>query len=119
MTRPSRRTRSTCRPARRSWIGARSERGTSSVVVRRRVRSHFPRVVVAVLLVPEEPPAVVEQLRHLGTEDAAGGRVAVRDVDTGDFVVALVLEAVADRAEHVVERGGLVAAQGEETDRLD
>ena len=62
----------------------------------------LPGHVVAVLLGPEDPPresvAVAERTRHIGPEEPADGRVAVRDVEPGDLVVALVLEARACRA---------------------
>src|SRR5262249_8148113 len=74
----------------------------------------FPGDVVAVLLGPEQTPAVVTEARHLGAEDAVRARVAVREVDTGDLVVTLVLpEAAIGR----VERRRDVATLGEEADR--
>src|SRR5262249_13678475 len=73
----------------------------------------FPGDVVPVLLGPEQPPAVVAEARHLGTEDPVHAGVAIRDVDAGDLVVALVLpEATIGR----VERRRHVAALGEEAD---
>src|SRR5262245_14418891 len=59
----------------------------------------LPRGVVAVLLGPEDAPGAglplvvrgLERARGLGPEDPLHGRVAVRDVDPGDLVVAVVL----------------------------
>src|SRR5689334_16077861 len=70
----------------RTWVwrarGRRARhRGSASAA------GDLPRVVVAVLLGPEEPPAVVEGVRGLGAEQAVDGRIPVGDVDAGDLVV--------------------------------
>src|SRR5436190_24314606 len=65
----------------------------SLAAVRPRIRNDLPRHVVAVLLGVEDAPTVVERLRVLGPEDAAGRWVTVRDVEAGDLVVAVVAEA--------------------------
>ncbi len=59
-------------------------------------------------------PDVGAHVRHLGPEDAGGRRVAVRDVDAGDLVVAVVVR----RPARGVEGGRGVAALGEEADEL-
>jgi hypothetical protein len=57
----------------------------------------------------------VPQVRLLLAEHAVDGRVAVRDVDAGELVVAVVLPEAAERR---VDRGGRVAALGDPTQRL-
>jgi hypothetical protein len=53
----------------------------------------LPGDVVAVLRGPERSPAVAEGAGDLRAQDAAPAGVPVRDVDAGDLVVAVVLEA--------------------------
>src|SRR5262249_60866428 len=103
----------------RTWFG-RTGRwpGPAVVVPVSLVGDDLPREVVAVLLVPEQPPAVLERLRFLGPQDAADRRVAVGHVDAGDLVVALVVETVAERGEHVVLGRRRVTALGDEPDGL-
>src|SRR5262245_1802146 len=82
----------------------------------------LPGRVVAMLLGPEDPPGAglplvarrLERPRRLGTEDPLRGRVAVRDVDTGDLVVAFVL---AEAGVVGVERRRRVAALCQPADR--
>src|SRR4051794_36283666 len=56
-------------------------------------REELPGDVVTVLLRPEDTPALREGSRHGGPQQAADRRVAVRDVNAGDLVVAVVVEA--------------------------
>src|SRR6266536_1708121 len=80
---------------------------------------HLPRRVLAVLLRIEEAPAVLERRRHLRAEQSGGGGIAVRNVDAGDLVVAVVLEAgVLDGAEAGIDGRQRISALGEEADRL-
>src|SRR4051812_28918996 len=77
------------------------------------------RRVVAVLRGPEPPPAAVEQPRDLGAEDAARARVAVGDVDAGDLVVPVVLEARwPSSAESIVADGSRPSASHRSDDAL-
>src|SRR5262249_31094962 len=73
----------------------------------------LPGDVVAVLAGVEDTPAVVERVRTRGAEQAARRRVTVGDVDAGDLVVAVVLEA--RRALQArVDRRGRIAALGDD-----
>src|SRR4051812_9711117 len=78
----------------------------------------LPGHVVAVLLRVEDAPAGVERRRELRPEHAADARVAVRYVDAGDLVVALVLEALR-AAQRGVDRRRHVAALRDRAHRLD
>src|SRR5262245_66358692 len=67
---------------------------TIRVVARERcrVRNDLVRDVVAVLLRVEDAPLALERTRLLGAEDASRRWIAVRNVDPGDLVIAVVLE---------------------------
>src|SRR5262245_37660948 len=73
--------------------------------------------VVAVLLGVEDAPAVLERTLNLGSENAAVVRVAVRHVNAGNLVVAVVDEARAAE-ERGVDRRRRIAALGDDPDRL-
>src|SRR5262249_14865219 len=60
---------------------------------RRRVRNDLVRGVVTVLLRVEDTSLTLERARLLRAEDASRRRIAVRNVDSGDLVIAVVLEA--------------------------
>src|SRR6185437_9555161 len=77
----------------------------------------LPCEVVAVLLGVEPAPfvAAVPQIRDLSPEQAFRAGIPVRDVHTGDLVVAFVLAEAAGRR---VERRRRVAALGEPPHRL-
>src|SRR5215475_13066929 len=87
------------------------------LVVARLCGGHdLPREVVAVLLCVEPAPfAAAPEIRNLGAEQAVRAGIAVRDMDAGDLVVALVLPEAAGRG---VERRGWIAALGEPAHRL-
>ena len=75
------------------------------------------RLIVAMLLSVEGAPAEMEQPRQLGTQQAADPRIAVRHMDAGDLVVALVLEPAAAGEAGIDGRGG-IAAQRQDAHRL-
>src|SRR5215510_4558067 len=69
------------------------------------------RDIVAMLLRIEDPPPCMERPWPLGAQDAIHRWVAIRDVDAGNLVIAVILETVArDGAEGRVYGGGSVAA---------
>src|SRR5262249_24241444 len=88
--------------------GRRPSVGPVAVLVLVVVRGEhdLPREVVAVLLrvEPAPLPAAVPEVRDLGAEQPFRSGVAVRDVDAGDLVVALVRPESAGRG--VVRRRG-------------
>ena len=61
-------------------------------VIRSRLQD-FPGVVVAVLLVVEEPPALAEGGGNLGSEQTVYGRIAVGQMPAGGLIFGVVLEA--------------------------
>src|SRR4051812_12052541 len=72
--------------------GTGCDRSRVLVVVSRTVaEAQLPGDVVAVLLRPERAPSCRTESGQLGTEDAGGRDVTVRDVDAGDLVVAVVV----------------------------
>src|SRR5512132_1920086 len=77
---------------------------------------HLVRRVVAVLLRVEDAPlaVLVPRVRRMMPEDSLLRRVAVRDVETGDLVVAVVLAVAAVGR---VERRGRVASLRQPTER--
>jgi hypothetical protein len=66
----------------------------------------------------EDPPAVFEGVGELGPQDTTSSGVAVGDVDTGNLVVSVILEAITAGCEHLgIERRRRITALGQETDR--
>src|SRR5690242_12200903 len=63
-------------------------------------RKNFPGDILTVLLCVEHAPSVLERLRDLPAKQAVDPGVAIRDVNAGDLVVAVVLE-----SRHARERG--------------
>src|SRR5262245_7056821 len=86
------------------------------VAVRQVVAQDLEGRVVAMLRGVERTPAVLEELRHHRAEDPRGGRIAVRDVETGDLVVPFVLEAGRSGHARVDGRGGVTPFR-EQADR--
>src|SRR5262249_46950914 len=84
---------------------------------RRRVRDDLVRGVVTVLLRVEDTPLTLERARLLRAEDASRRRIAVRNVDSGDLVIAVVLEA-RGALQAGIDRGGRITALGEDPRRL-
>src|SRR5262245_2559249 len=84
---------------------------------RRRVRDDLVRGVVTVLLRVEDTPLTMERARLLGAEDASRRRIAVRNVDSGDLVIAVVLEA-RGTLQAGIDRGRGITPLGEDPDRL-
>src|SRR5689334_15612621 len=78
----------------------------------------LPGDIVAMLLRVEHVPAIMEWVRRLGPEQATHLRVAVRNVEPGDLVVAVVLEAVASGAPRRINRCRGIAPQRENAHRL-
>ena len=71
--------------------------------------------IVAVLLRIEDPPPRLERLWLLGAQNALHRWVSIRDVDAGNLIIPVILEAVSrDSAEGRVQRGGSVAALRQE-----
>src|SRR5262245_39192055 len=77
----------------------------------------FPGLIVPVLLRIEHAPAMVERPRDLGAQKAVHARIAIGDMDAGDFVVTLVLETRAT-AQTGIDGSRRVATKREDADRL-
>ena len=77
----------------------------------------FPSVVVAVLLVVEESPAVAEGGGNLGSEQTVYGRIAVGQMPAGDLIVAVVLESGHPTKLRIQSCRG-IAPFGKDPDRL-
>src|SRR5205814_4951027 len=74
---------------------------------------NFPQYVIAMLPGVEHAPSVLEQPRRFCAEQAQHGRIAVGDVQTGDLVVAVVLETVAAQQRGVYRRGCIAALRND------
>src|SRR3954449_6281460 len=103
---------STCEPAPRRAPQADEVPFTCRLAARATLPADLPGRVVSVLLRPEGAPTTAEWVRVLGAQDAAGGGVAIRDVDAGDLAVAVVVR----RSAHRVEGCGGVPALSEPAD---
>src|SRR5215471_17733351 len=84
---------------------------------RGRVRDDLVRDVVTVLLRVEDAPLALERTRLLGAEDASRRWIAVRNVDSGDLVIAVVLE-TRGPLKAGIDRGRRITALGQDPDRL-
>src|SRR5262245_52760535 len=111
------------RPAPTLWSGRRPDIASALVlalvVLARLLRGEhdLPGEVVAVLLCVEPAPlAAVPQVRNLGAEESLRAGIAVRDMDAGDLVVALVRAEAAGRR---VERRRRIAPLSEPAHRLE
>ena len=72
------------------------------------------------LLSKERAPSVLEGRRQLGAKDAARGRVAIRGMPAGDFIIPVILEtAVWDGTESRIECCGRIATLRQNTSRLE
>ena len=52
------------------------------------------RDIITVLLRIEHPPPLIERPWPLGAQDTTPRWVSIRDVDAGNFIITIILEAV-------------------------